>query len=60
MIQSSMIFLTLCLLMRSGSTSIKNRRGTTCYQMKMNHIIPTKIRTTSLGSCSCVCVCVCA
>jgi hypothetical protein len=50
-IQSSRICLTLCLLMRSGSISIKNRRGTTCYPMKMNHIVFAKIRTTFLGSC---------
>nr|TKW41083.1 hypothetical protein SEVIR_1G290866v2 [Setaria viridis] len=52
MIQSSRICLTLCLLMRSGSTSLKNQRGTTCYPRKMNHTAFARTRTTSLGSCS--------
>ncbi|KAG2547872.1 hypothetical protein PVAP13_9KG129685 [Panicum virgatum] len=54
MIQSSRICLILCLLMRSGSISIKNQRGTTCYPMKMNHIVFARTITTFLGSCFCV------
>jgi hypothetical protein len=48
MIQSSRICF---LLMRSDSISIKYQRGTTCYPMKMNHIIFARTRTTFLGSC---------
>ena len=46
--------LTLCLLMRNGSISIKNLRDTTCYPMKTNHTALARTRITSLGSCFCV------
>jgi hypothetical protein len=47
-------FLTLCSLMKNGSTSLKNLKNITCYPRKMNHIALVKTRITSLGSCSCV------
>jgi predicted transcriptional regulator len=52
--QGLRIFLTLCSLMKNGSTSLKNLRNITCYPRKMNHIALVRTRMTSLCSCFCV------
>jgi len=47
-------FLTMCSLMKNGSTYLKNPRNIICCSRKMTLIALVRTRTTSLGSCSCV------
>ena len=56
MIQGLRSCMTLCSLMRNGSTYAKNLKNIICYPKKMNPIGLVRTRITSLGSCSCVLV----
>ena len=47
--QDLRIFLTLCSLMKNGSTSLKNLKNITCYPKKMIHTVLVRTRITSLG-----------